>query len=72
MKSYLFEEASKVIPDAQILINMVSKRVRQLSMSNRPLIAVEGRMGLMDIALAEIAQGKLQFTRIAAEAKDGE
>jgi len=49
------------------LINMVSKRVRQLSMSNRPLVAVDARMGLMDIALAEIAQGKLQFTRIEAE-----
>lgn len=61
MNSHLFDAASEVIPDAQILINMVSKRVRQLGASSRPMIAIEGRMGFMDIALAEIAQGKLQF-----------
>jgi len=27
------------------------------------MVAVDPRMGLMDIALAEIAQGKLSFTR---------
>jgi DNA-directed RNA polymerase subunit omega len=62
MNSQLFDEASKVISDPQVLINMVSKRVRQLSATSRPMVPVEGRMGLMDIALAEIAQGKLVFT----------
>ncbi len=62
MNSQLFDEASKVISDPQVLINMVSKRVRQLSASSRPMVAVDPRMGLMDIALAEIAQGKLVFT----------
>jgi DNA-directed RNA polymerase subunit omega len=38
---------------------MVSKRVRQLSAGSHPMVPVEGRMGLADIALAEIAQGKL-------------
>ena len=69
MNSQLFDEASKVIPDAQKLINMVSKRVRQLSASSRPLIAVDGRMGFMDIALAEIAQGKLQLVPAPTDAK---
>ncbi len=63
MNSQIFDAASKVVPDHQVLINMVSKRVRQLSASSRPMVAVEPRMGLMDIALAEIAQGKLSFTR---------
>lgn len=48
-----------MITDPQLLINMVSKRVRQLGASSRPLVEVEGRMGLMEIALAEIAQGKI-------------
>ncbi len=60
MNSHLFEEASKMIPDTQVLINMVSKRVRQLGASSRPMVPVEGRMGYMEIALAEIAGGKLQ------------
>jgi DNA-directed RNA polymerase subunit K/omega len=38
---------------------MVSKRVRQLSAGSRAMVSIEGRMGLADIALAEIAQGKL-------------
>lgn len=59
MKSQLFEAASNVIHDPQVLINMVSQRVRQLSASSRPLVEVDTRMGLMEIALAEIAQGKI-------------
>jgi len=59
MNSNLIEAASKVITEPQTLINMVSKRVRQLSAGSRPMVPVEGRMGLSDIALAEIAQGKL-------------
>jgi DNA-directed RNA polymerase subunit omega len=59
MNSQFLDEASKVINEPQVLINMVSKRVRQLSAGSRAMVPVEGRMGLADIALAEIAQGKL-------------
>ncbi|MGA7391357.1 MAG: DNA-directed RNA polymerase subunit omega [Terrimicrobiaceae bacterium] len=68
MNSQLLEEASKVITEPQILINMVSKRVRQLSAGSRAMVPVEGRMGLADIALAEIAQGKL----ILSEGENGD
>lgn len=69
MNSELFDEASKMIPDQQVLINMVSKRVRQLCASSRPLIDADPRMGLMEIALAEIAQGKLQVRHLTGEEK---
>lgn len=59
MNALILEEAAKVIPEPQILINMVSRRVRQLSAGSRPMVEVGFRMGLADIALAEIAQGKL-------------
>ncbi len=59
MNSQFVEDAILVIHDPQVLINMVSKRVRQLTAGSRPMIAVEPRMGLADIALCEIAQGKL-------------
>ncbi|CAN5365296.1 hypothetical protein BH09VER1_BH09VER1_54690 [soil metagenome] len=66
MNSQYIDEAAKVIPESQVLINMVSKRVRQLGAGSRPMVAVEPRMGLADIALAEIAQGKLSFTAAPA------
>jgi len=59
MNAQYIEDASKLIPEPQVLINMVSRRVRQLMAGNRPMIVVEARMGLADIALCEIAQGKL-------------
>ena len=61
MQSQLLEEASKKIPSPQVLINMVSRRVRQLSQGHRPLVEPGPRMGLADIALKEIIDGKLGF-----------
>lgn len=59
MNSQLVEEAAKIIPDMPILINAVSKRVRQLNAGSRPMIEVGPRMDVADIALAEIAAGKI-------------
>lgn len=61
MSSTLLEEASKVIPSQQILVNVVSKRVRQLTAGHRPMIDTGVRMGFSDIALTEIIEGKLKF-----------
>lgn len=61
MQSQLLEEASKIIPDQQKLINVVSKRVRQLSQGHRPLVETTPRMMSSDIALTEVIEGKLTF-----------
>ena len=61
MTSHLLEEAAKIIPIPQVLVNVVSRRVRQLSQGHRPLIEPGPRMGLSDIALQEIIDGKLTF-----------
>ncbi len=61
MNSSLVEQAAKVIPSPQTLINVVSRRVRQLSQGHRPLIMPGPRMGFSDIALQEIIEGKLTF-----------
>ena len=61
MQSHLLDEASKLIPDQQKLINIVSKRVRQLSQGHRPLVVVMPRMVYSDIALKELIDGKLTF-----------
>ena len=61
MSSNLLEEASKVIPNTAVLINLVSKRVRQLSNGQRPLVEIGPRMSNADIALQEIIERKLVY-----------
>jgi len=61
MSSQLLEEASKIIPNTALLVNLVSKRVRQLTMGHRPLVEVGPRMSNADVALKEIIDGKLTF-----------
>jgi DNA-directed RNA polymerase subunit omega len=59
MTSHLVEEALKHVPNQQVLVNIVSKRVRQLNQGERPLVEVGMRTGLADTALLEIIEGKL-------------
>jgi DNA-directed RNA polymerase subunit omega len=61
MMSQLVEEASKKIPNFPLLVNVVSKRVRQLSAGHRALVDHPQRMGWADIALKEIIEGKLSY-----------
>ena len=61
MKAELVEAASKVITSPQILVNMVSRRVRQLTLGHRPLVVCAPGLGEADIALTEIANGKLTW-----------
>ncbi|HWB60650.1 MAG TPA: DNA-directed RNA polymerase subunit omega [Chthoniobacteraceae bacterium] len=71
MTSQLLEEALKTIPNTQVLVNVVSRRVRQLTQGHRPLIETTPRMGFSDIALQEIISGKLNFEAEQPES-DGE
>ena len=61
MKAELVQAASEVITSPQILVNMVSRRVRQLTLGHRPLVVCAPGLGAADIASTEIANGKLTF-----------
>lgn len=61
MKADLIEAASKIIPNQAILINMISRRVRQLSLGHRPMVEVAPNLRAADIALSEIINEKLTF-----------
>lgn len=61
MKPHLVQSASAVIPNQQILVNMVSRRVRQLCLGHRPLVEFAPGLGHADVALSEIAAGKLVY-----------
>ena len=61
MNADLIKAASEVVTNQQILVNMVSRRVRQLSLGHRPLVEYAPGLREADIALTEIANGKLTF-----------
>lgn len=59
MNSELVDTASEVVRDPQILINLVSQRVKQLNSGRAPFIKSLPSMGAADIALTEIIMGKI-------------
>ena len=65
MNATLTKKALEKVLNAQVLVNMVSQRVRQLNSGgggrNRPLVANIGNLGAADIALHEIIEGKMGF-----------
>ena len=67
MTTQLLQEAAQVIPNQQLLINVVSRRVRQLGLGHRPLVEASPRASLTDIALKEIIAGKLTFEKVKGE-----
>ena len=64
MNSNLVKAAAEVIPNPKILVNMVSQRVRQLCLGHRSMVEFTPGLGQADIALSEIAAGKLTFELI--------
>jgi DNA-directed RNA polymerase subunit omega len=70
MTTHLLDEALKVIPNQPVLINVVSKRVRQLGQGHRPMVEVGARIDYADIALREIIEGKLQWEALVEEDAD--
>lgn len=57
---YLYN-ARQVIPDPYILINVVSRRVKQLRRGSRPLVESLEKLSPEDIALREISEGKISY-----------
>jgi DNA-directed RNA polymerase subunit omega len=56
----LLEMARRRIPSAPVLVNMVSKRVKQLNAGMRPYVKPRSQdEDKLDIALREIGEGKL-------------
>lgn len=60
-KQELVQAALTKVENPQILINMISKRVRQLGQGFRPLVPVNPKMTFMDVALTEVAEDKLGY-----------
>ncbi|HLP78944.1 MAG TPA: DNA-directed RNA polymerase subunit omega [Candidatus Paceibacterota bacterium] len=65
MNSELTKKALEKVGNPNVLINLISRRVRQLNSGagamSRPLISDVGNMGVADIALTEIIEDKIGF-----------
>lgn len=61
MRDDYLQNALKVIDDPTILVNVVSRRVKQLRRGNRPLVISLEKLSAEDTALREIAEGKITY-----------
>ncbi|MBI4325857.1 MAG: DNA-directed RNA polymerase subunit omega [Chloroflexi bacterium] len=65
MNSEYCKKAAEKVGNPNILVNLISRRVRQLttggggSSGGRPLLSETAGMGAADIALVEIIEGKM-------------
>lgn len=71
MNSELTRKALEKVGNPNVLVNIVSRRVRQLNgvgvTSSRPLISETAGLGAADIALIEIADGKIGWEMLEGE-----
>ncbi len=67
MKIELIEKAAAIVGDNQLLVNIVSKRVRQLTHGSDPFVPTTPDMGSGDIALTEIIEGKITWRPMSEE-----
>ena len=65
MNAELTKKALEKVGNPNVLVNLISRRVRQLNAGSgalsHPLIAETGNMGAADIALMEIIEEKVGF-----------
>jgi DNA-directed RNA polymerase subunit omega len=65
MNAVLVKKALEKVLNPNVLVNMVSQRVRQLNSGHggacRPLVDDIANLGAADIALREIVEGKMSF-----------
>lgn len=61
MRDDYLQKAREVIPDVYILVNVVSRRVKQLRRGARPLVQSLEKLELEDVALREIGEGRISY-----------
>jgi len=71
MSPELVDKALEKVGNPNVLVNVVSRRVRQLNSGNRPMLVVPATMGAADIALTEIVEGKLAWELPDTDADSG-
>jgi DNA-directed RNA polymerase subunit omega len=76
MNSEICKKALEKVGNPNVLVNLISRRVRQLTGAGggggRPLIAETAGLGAADIALLEIVEGKMDFEMLEQPGENGE
>lgn len=67
MRDDYLQAALQKIDDPNILVNVISTRVKQLKRGNRPLIESLEKLSAEDTALREVAEGKITYELPTAE-----
>ena len=67
MREEYLKQAHQLIPDANVLVNVVSRRVKQLKRGSRALVESLEKLSPEDIALREIIEGKISHEFAAAK-----
>lgn len=62
MRDDYLKNALLVIDDPNILVNVVSRRVKQLKRGSRALVESLEKLSAEDTALREIVEGKISYT----------
>ena len=74
MNSELVRQALAKVGNPNVLVNLVSRRVRQLNAGggtgSRPLIAETAGLGAADIALLELIEDKMGFQMLEEAQKE--
>ena len=61
MNSLLVEEAATIVTEPNLLITLVSQRVKELNQGSSPLVQILPSMTTADIALTEVIEGKIRI-----------
>lgn len=61
MRDEYLQAALKVVDDPNILVNVVSTRVKQLRRGSRALVESLEKLSFEDIALREVMEGKITY-----------
>ena len=76
MTPEICKQALAKVGDANFLVNLVSRRVRQLSTpgspGNRPLLTEVAHLGAADIAMSEVIEDKMGWEIVEAPKEEKE
>jgi DNA-directed RNA polymerase subunit omega len=61
MRDDYLRAARQIIPDPNILVNVISRRVKQFKRGSRPLVVSLEKLAPEDIALREVIEGKITY-----------
>jgi DNA-directed RNA polymerase subunit omega len=75
VNSEYVKQALAKVGNPNVLVNIISRRVRQLTTSGgsgRPLIAQTASLGAADVALLELIEGKMDFAISSATEEEAQ